>query len=112
MGKSNKVYSFTKVRKKRTQSGFIALAVGVESLVVLTFLICLGVYKAGQLSGMICFIPYISFFACLILSIKTKFDREHMDVSGKYLVIGHRVCKISAWVHAIVFLMGVYKIIM
>lgn len=112
MGKSNKVYSFTKVRKRRTQSGFIALAVGVESLAVLAFLICLGIYKAGKLTGMICFIPYLSFAACVILAIKTNFDREHMDVSGKYLNLGHRVCKISAWIHAIVFLMGVYKIIM
>lgn len=112
MGKLNKVYSFTKVRKKRTQSGFIALAVGIESLAVLAFLICLGIYKAGKLTGMICFIPYISFFLCFILVIKTNYDRQHMDVSGKYLDIGHRVCKISAWIHVIIFLMGIYKIIM
>lgn len=112
MGRSNKVYSFTKVRKKRTQSGFVALAIGIESLAVLALLIGYGIYKAGQMTGMICFIPYISFFACLICALKTNVDRDRIDVSGKYLVLGHRVCVVSAWLHAIIFLVGVYQIIM
>ena len=112
MGKSNKVYSFTKVRKKRTQSGFVALAVGIESLAVLALLIGYGIYKAGQMTGAICYIPYISFFLCLICAIKTNIDRDRIDVSGKYLMIGHRLCVVSAGIHAFIFLAGLYQIIM
>ena len=112
MGKSNKVYSFTKVRKRRTQSGMVALVVGIESLATLALLILYGVYKAGQMTGVICCLPYISLFACVACAIKTNVDRERIDVSGKYLVIGHRMCLVSAWIHAFVLFVGIYQIIM
>ena len=112
MGRSNKVYSFTKVRKKRTQSGFWALAIGIESLAVLLFLICFGIYKAGQMTGAICYLPYISFIACVICAVKTNIDRERIDVSGKYLRTGHRLCVVSAAIHAFIFFVGIYQIIM
>ena len=47
---SNKVYSFTKVEKRRTKSGIYALAAGIISLAVLAFLIGLGIYRGGQMS--------------------------------------------------------------
>ena len=112
MSRSNKVYSFTKVRKKRTQSGVVALAVGIESLAVLLLLICYGIYKAGQMSGAICYLPYILFVACVICAVKTNIDRERIDVSGNYLRAGHRLCGVSAWIHAFIFFVGIYQIIM
>ncbi len=112
MGRTGKVYSFTKVRKKRTQSGFVALAIGIESLAVLALLICYGIYKAGQMVGAICYLPYVSFIACVICAIKTNIDRERIDVSGKYLVLGHRLCVVSAILHAFIFFVGIYQIIM
>ena len=112
MGRSNKVYSFTKVQKKRTQSGVVALAVGIESLAVLALLICYGIYKAGQMTGAICYLPYISLVACILCAIKTNVDRERIDVSGKYLQLGHRLCVVSALIHAFIFFVGIYQIIM
>ena len=112
MGRSDKVYSFTKVHKKRSQSGFVALAIGIESLAVLALLICYGIYKAGQMTGAICYLPYISFIACLICALKTNADIERIDVSGKYLRMGHRLCVISAAIHAFIFFVGIYQIIM
>ena len=112
MGKSNKVYSFTKVRKKRTRSGVVALVIGIESLAILALLILFGIYKAGQMTGAICYLPYISLFACAACAIKTNVDRERIDVSGKYLELGHRISLVSAWIHAFVLFVGIYQIIM
>ena len=112
MGRSNKVYSFTKVRKKLTKSGVVAVAVGLESLATLALLICYGIYKAGKMTGVICYLPYISLIACIICAIKTNIDRERIDVSGKYLVLGHRICLVSAVLHGLVFFTGICQIIM
>ena len=112
MGKSNKVYSFTKVRKKRTRSGMVALAVGIESLATLALLILYGIYKGGQMTGIICYLPYISLIACAVCALKTNVDLKRIDVSGKYLLVGHRVCLVSALIHAFIFFVGIYQIIM
>ena len=112
MGRFNKVYSFTKVRKKRTRSGMVALAVGIESLATLVLMILVGIYKAGKMTGAICYIPYISLIACIICAIKTNVDRKRIDVSGKHLVLGHRVCLASALIHGFIFFVGIYQIIM
>ena len=109
---SSKVYSFTKVRKQRTRSGIYALIIGIESLALILFLIGLGIYQGGKMTGMICFLPYITLMASLVCAIKTNKDMDRMDVSGKYLEIGHRVCLASACVHLLIFFVGILKIIL
>ncbi|MEE1242622.1 hypothetical protein [Frisingicoccus sp.] len=109
---AGKVYSFTKVRKQRTRSGVYALIIGIESLALLLFLIGFGIYKGGKMTGFVCFLPYITLIASLVCAIKTRRDLTRMDVSGKYLNIGHRVCLVSVWSHLIIFLVGILKIIL
>lgn len=109
---AGKVYSFTKVRKQRTRSGIYALIIGIESLVLLLFLILFGIYRGGNMTGILCFLPYISWLASAVCAFKTGKDRERMDVSGKYLDVGHRVSLISVWAHCIVFMVGVLMIIL
>ena len=109
---ANKVYSFTKVRKQRTKSGIYSLVIGIDSLILLAFLIGFGIYKSGQMTGMICLLPYVSMAASIFCAFKTRRDMDRMDVSGKYLEAGYRVCLISALMHTGIFLIGVLKVIL
>lgn len=109
---ANKVYSFTKVRKQRTKSGVYSLVIGIDSLILLAFLIGFGIYKSGQMTGMICLLPYVSMAASIFCALKTRKDMDRMDVSGKYLEAGYRVCVVSSLVHAGIFMIGILKVIL
>ncbi len=109
---SNKVYSFTKVEKRRTKSGIYALAAGIISLAVLAFLIGLGIYRGGQMSGPVCLIPYITMIGSIVGAAISSRDRSRTDVAGKYLYSGCRICVVSAVLHGIVFLIGILKVIL
>ena len=109
---ANKVYSFTKVRKQRTKSGIYSLVIGIDSLILLVFLVGFGIYKSGQMTGMICLLPYVSMAASIFCAFKTRKDMDRMDVSGKYLEAGYRVCVVSSFVHAGIFMIGILKVIL
>lgn len=63
---TDKVYSFTKIRKQHTKSGVYALAAGLFSIAVLLFFIGFGIYKGGNMHGIFCLIPYLTMFGSLI----------------------------------------------
>lgn len=109
---SNKVYSFTKVRKQHTNSGSQALAAGILSLSVLIFFMGYGVYKGGSMSGTICLIPYVTMAVSIVYSMITERNIRRTDVAGKHLHSGHRICILSSVLHVVVFIVGVLKIIM
>ena len=109
---SNKVYSFTKVGKRRTKSWIYALAAGIVSLCVLASFIGFGIYKNGQMGGTICLIPYVTMIGSIVGVLITSRDRSRTDVAGKYLHAGHRVCMISAVLHGGIFLIGILKVIL
>ena len=73
---SNKVYSFTKVEKRRTKSGIYALATGIVSLCVLGFFIGFGIYKSGQMSGAMCLIPYVTMIGSIVGAVISARDRS------------------------------------
>lgn len=108
----NKVYSFTKVEKRRTKSGAYALGTGIVSLCVLALFIGFGIYKNGQLSGNVCLIPYVTMIGSIVGAVITSRDRSRTDVAGKYLCAGYRVCMVSAILHGCIFLIGILKVIL
>ena len=109
---SNKVYSFTKVGKRRTKSGIYALMTGIISLCVLGGFIGFGIYKSGQMSGEMCLIPYVTMIGSIVGAVISARDRSRTDVAGKYLCSGYRVCVVSAVLHGCVFLIGILKVIL
>ena len=46
------------------------------------------------------------------MKFKTRKDMDRMDVSGKYLEAGYRVCVVSSLVHAGIFMIGILKVIL
>ena len=109
---SNKVYSFTKVEKRLTKSGEYALAVGIISLGVLFFFIGFGIYKNGTMSGAFCLIPYVTMIASIVCAGITRKDQSRIDVAGKCLYAGYRVCAASTVCHIVIFLIGILKVIL
>ncbi len=109
---SNKVYSFTKVEKRRTKSGIYALITGIISLCVLGFLIGFGIYKGGRMDGAVCLLPYVTMIGSIIGVIVTGKDQSRTDIAGKYLYAGYRVCAVSAVLHGVIFLIGILKVIL
>jgi hypothetical protein len=109
---SNKVYSFTKVEKRLTKSGEYALAVGIISLGVLFFFIGFGIYKNGTMSGAFCLIPYVTMIASIVCAVITRKDQSRIDVAGKCLYAGYRVCAASTVCHIVIFLIGILKVIL
>ena len=109
---SNKVYSFTKVEKRLTKSGEYALAVGIISLGVLFFFIGFGIYKNGTMSGAFCLIPYVTMIASIVCAVITRKDQSRIDVAGKCLYAGYRVCAASTVCHIVIFLIGIMKVIL
>lgn len=109
---SNKIYSFTKVEKRRTKSGLYALIAGIISLGVLAFFIGFGIYKSGELHGSICLIPYLTMVVSIIGAVVTGKDLARIDVAGKYLYSGYRVCLCSTILHGLIFFIGILKIIL
>lgn len=109
---SNKVYSFTKVEKRRTKSGIYALMTGLVSVCVLIGLIGFGIYKNGQMSGPICLIPYVTMIGSVAGAVMTRKDQARTDIAGKYLYAGYRVCAVSAVLHGCIFLIGILKVIL
>ena len=109
---SNKVYSFTKVEKRWTKSGEYAFAVGIISFAVLFFFIGVGIYKNGTMSGAFCLIPYVTMVASIIGVVTTRKNQSRIDVAGKCLYIGYRVCAASAVCHVVIFLIGILKVIL
>lgn len=111
-GLTDKVYSFTKIRKQHTKSGVYALAGGLFSIAVLLFFIGFGIYKGGNMHGIFCLIPYLTMFGSLIGMIAAQKDIQRTDVAGKYLQAGLRVCEVSSVMHAVILLIGILKIIL
>lgn len=109
---SNKVYSFTKVEKRLTKAGEYALAVGIVSLGVLFFFIGFGIYKNGTMSGAFCLIPYVTMIASIVCAVITRKAQSRIDVAGKCLYAGYRVCAASAVCHIVIFLIGILKVIL
>lgn len=109
---TDKVYSFTKVRKQYTKSGIYALATGAVSIAVLLFFIGFGIYKGGNMRGTFCLIPYVTMVGSLIGAGATKKDMRRSDVAGKYLYAGNTLCRISGGMHLVILLIGILKIIL
>lgn len=80
---TDKVYSFTKIRKQHTKSGVYALAGGLFSIAVLLFFIGFGIYKGGNMHGIFCLIPYLTMFGSLIGMIAAQKDIRRTDVAGE-----------------------------
>ena len=109
---ADKVYSFTKIEKRRTYAGEYAFVGGVCSLVFLGGLIFAGISVGGTLNGYVCSLAYITLLVSVIGWIWAARAISKVSVSGRYLHAGRNVSMISTLVHLGIFMIGVLKVIL
>lgn len=109
---ADKVYSFTKIEKRRTYAGEFALIGGICSLVFLGGLIAAGITVGGTLNKYICSLAYFSLSASVIGWIWAAKAISKVSVSGRYLHAGRNISMISALLHIGIFMTGVLKVIL
>lgn len=109
---AKQIYSFTKIEKKRTNSGIIAVAMGAATILALIGLIIGAVALKGA-------VPFWLAGCCLLTLIigaggflLARAARKNDDTFGRFLDAGYMICAISVGLHLLVFLIGVLAIIM
>ena len=109
---AKQIYSFTKIEKKKTNSGLIATAMGAGTIVALIVLVA----AAAMLKGEVPF--WLAGCSLLTLMISggglvlARSARKNDDTFGPFLEAGYILCAISAGLHLLLFLIGLLAIIM
>ncbi len=109
---SDRIYNFAKVEKKFTAAGYISLAIGVVSIVILALFMIAGIYTGGRVTGAVCVIPYLTLAASIAGCRMALNARNRSDISGKYIQSGLRASEISLCLHLLIFLIGLLEVIM
>ena len=109
---ARQIYSFTKIEKKKTNSGIIAAVMGIVTIIALIGLIVSAAVQKGE-------VPFWLAGCCLITLviaaggfILARAARKNDDTFGRFLDAGYMICAISMGVHLMVFLIGILAIIM
>ena len=107
---AKQIYSFTKIEKKRTNSGVIAGVMGIISIIGLILLITAAVVQKGQLPF------WIAGFGLITLIIAGGFvlawrARKNDDTFGKFLNAGYLLCAAGLILHGLIILVGIMAII-
>ncbi len=109
---SDRIYNFALVEKKFTAAGYISLAIGGVSIVILALFMLAGIYTGGKVTGAICVIPYMTLAASVVGCQMALKARNSSEISGKYIQSGLKVSTISVFLHLLVFLIGLLEVIM
>lgn len=106
------VYSFTKIEKKRTKKGVIALVLGMIAIVALIGLIVAAVVLKGQIPMGIASMAYLSLLAAVIGWSLANEARKNDDSFGRCIESGRIVSIVAVILHIIFILIGIMSIIM
>lgn len=109
---AKQIYSFTKIEKKKTNSGFIAAGMGIFTIVVLIVMIV----AAALMKGAVPFWLAGCCFLTLLIGASGFFiagsARKNDDTFGRFLDGGYIICGVSVALHLFIFLTGILAIIM
>ncbi len=108
---AKEIYSFTKIEKKRTNSGVIASVMGAASVLGLILLIVAAVLMKGEMPF------WMSGFGLITLIIAAGgfalawHARKDDDTFGRFLNAGYILCAAGLILHGIIILIGIMAII-
>ena len=108
---ARQIYSFTKIEKKRTNSGIIAAAMGAGTIAALVGLIAAAVLLKGNVPfwlGGCCLLTLIIGAGGFVLA---RSARKNDDTFGRFLEAGYILCAVSVVLHLLLFLTGLLAII-
>lgn len=109
---ADKVYSFTKIEKRRTYAGEYALAAGSVSCFALAALLVGGIVTGGNLNIYICGLAYVTLILSGIGWSAASRAISRVSVSGRFLHAGRLICMISTLLHLSVLMAGILRIIL
>lgn len=109
---ARQIYSFTKIQKKKTNSGIIAAALGVFTIAALIALVVIAAFMKGEVPFWIagcCLMTLLIGAAGFVLAGSA---RKNDDTFGRCLNSGYIICGVSVALHLIIFFTGILAIIM
>ena len=109
---ARQIYSFTKIEKKKTNSGVITTIIGAVTILALIGLIVAAVAMGGSVPLWMAGVGVISFIAALAGLIVARETIKDDDVFGKFLNAGKILCGISLGCHCFIIIVGILAIVM
>lgn len=108
---AKQIYSFTKIEKKRTNSGVIAGVMGIISIIGLILLITAAVVQKGQLPFWIAGFGLITLIIAAGGFVLAWRARKNDDTFGKFLNASYLLCAAGLILHGLIILVGIMAII-
>lgn len=109
---ARQIYSFTKIEKKRTNMGLVAMIIGIVTIAILVALIVGAFVTGGSLPFWIAGFAMLSLMGAGVGFVLVDFARKDDDTYGRFLKSGYVICAVSVGLHMAVFVIGILSIIL
>ena len=109
---AKQIYSFTKIEKKKTNSGVITTVIGAVTILALIGLVVAAVVMGGNVPLWMAGVGVFTLIAALAGLIIARESIKDDDVFGRCLNTGKALCGVSLGLHFFIVIVGILAIVM